>query len=157
MKSKVGKFKANKITLDDLQNIFSSDNVEDALSEVKNKIDLVNSEDVHDCDGTVTVNDIVYLDSDSILKQASNDDSNKLPIFGIVNAKVTSNTCTVQVYGERTGFSGLTPGSTYYLSTDGGITNTPPTTSGTTVVPIGFSKNSSTLVILINNRGIINT
>jgi hypothetical protein len=157
MKSKVGKFKANTITLEDIGNLFESGNVEDALAEVRTKLNLVNSEEILACDATVTVNDIVYLDGDGVLKQSSNDDSEKLPVFGIVNAKITSNTCTVQIVGERTGFSGLTPGLIHYLSNDGGLVDIAPTLSGTSIIPIGISKNSSTLIILINNRGIINT
>ena len=49
--------------------------------------------------------------------------------------------------GYLTGFSGLNPGSVYYLSTAGNITASPPTpTSSVRVLLIGFAVNTTDLV-----------
>lgn len=49
--------------------------------------------------------------------------------------------------GYLTGFSGLNPGSAYYLSTAGNITASPPTpTSSVRVLLIGFAVNTTDLV-----------
>ena len=157
MKSKVGKFKASKITITDLLSLYDASDVESALAEVRTKLNIVNSDEILDCDGGVVVNDLVYLDSNEVLQKASNDDPTKGPIIGMVISKPTSITCQIMTNGEKSGFSGLTPGKVHYLGLNGSVTEDAPTTSGTTVIPIGVSKNSSTIIVLINNRGIINT
>jgi hypothetical protein len=45
---------------------------------------------------------------------------------------------------------GLAPGRTYYLGNQGQLTLTPPTSDGTTIVPVGVAAASDTLHIRIN-------
>lgn len=50
--------------------------------------------------------------------------------------------------GYVTGFTGLNPGSAYYLSTAGNISATPPTpTSSVRVLLVGFAVNTTDLVL----------
>lgn len=49
--------------------------------------------------------------------------------------------------GYVTGFSNLTPGASYFLASDGSITNTPPTPSTTVrVLYIGFAVNATSII-----------
>ncbi len=157
MKSNVGKYKAEIVTITDAGSVFTATDVEAALQEVRTKLNLVNSDEVYNCDSGVAVNDCVYLDSSSILQKASNNNGSTLPLFGVIRAKITSTSCQVQIVGERSGFSGLTVGSIYYLDVNGGVTLTAPTAPSTYIIPMGLSKNTSTIIVFINNRGIINT
>lgn len=118
---------------------------------------VINDTDTYACDAGVSVNDFVYLDGTSTLQLSTNTAGSTLPVYGVVREKPTSTTAKLTRLGERGGFSGLTPNTVYYLSTAGGYTSTPPTAAGTYIVPIGIGKNSSTMVIKILDRLIINS
>lgn len=68
-------------------------------------------------------------------------------LVGPVIAKPTSTTATVSYHGETNGFSGLTVGFYYYLDAVGGITTTPPTTSGTVVQRVGYAISPTVLFV----------
>jgi len=109
----------------------------------------------YNCPTTVSVNDAVYLTSaDNVDKANAN---TKEPVIGLVCAKPTTTSATIQYYGELTGYSSLSTGSTYYLATsDGGITNIPPSSVGSVVQRLGFARNTTTLVIMIDRELVVN-
>lgn len=80
---------------------------------------------------SLVLNDAVYISAaDNKAYKCDADDLQKIGFVGFVQEDtVTSGaTSTIKVSGVKDGFSGLTPGSVYYLSgTPGGITATKPT------------------------------
>ena len=109
------------------------------------------------CPVGVAVRDVVYLSAADNCDLADADDSLKQPVIGIVNNKIDPTTCDVQYNGEIGGFVGLTAGVTYFLSTTPGqITVTPPSgPPGAIVQRVGFAKNTTTLVILVDRDIVI--
>lgn len=110
----------------------------------------------YNCAATVDVLDVVYLISPNTIEEADNDGASTYLVVGAVVEKPTSTTAKVQYSGEIVGYSGLTPGETYYLSdTPGEITITPPSTTGQRLQKVGFAKNATTLVLMIDRDFII--
>lgn len=102
------------------------------------------------------VRDIAYLSSSDTVEPADADDPGKQPVVGFVKDKPTTVTATVQYSGELSGFSGLTPGSTYFMSTTPGqITEVAPSALGSIVQRVGFAKNATTLVVMIDRDFVI--
>ena len=92
----------------------------------------------------------MYLSGSNTVGLANATDATKLAI-GIVLSKSSSTQCVVQLEGENSSFSGLTIGVVYYLGlTDGIMTTVAPTSNGNIVQKLGFAKNSTTLVIEID-------
>jgi hypothetical protein len=110
------------------------------------------------CPVGVTVGDAVYISGSDAVSQANATDVSTSPALGFVRFKPTATTCIVQSYGDLSEFAGLIAGDTYYLddSAAGAITNTAPSTSGTTVQPVGFARNGTTLVIIIDPADVVN-
>jgi hypothetical protein len=75
---------------------------------------------------------------------------NTKPAIGFVVAKPTATRAIVKHYGEIGGFSGLTPGATYFLDTvAGAISAVAPLLLGNIVQRIGFARNATTIVLQI--------
>jgi len=106
----------------------------------------------YQCDVSVNLHDVVYLKaSDGYVYSADADDISKQPVIGIVSLKPTATTAEVTYSGEVSGFSGLSPSSTYYLSiTPGQISTSTPITTGSIIQHIGFAKSSTVLVVMID-------
>lgn len=105
---------------------------------------------IYTCASSIAVGNVVYLSAVSTVALANATDATKLAI-GIVLSKNSSTQCVVQYEGENSSLSGLTVGAIYYLGlTDGTMTTVAPTTIGNIVQKLGFAKNSTTLVIEID-------
>ena len=103
------------------------------------------------CPAGVAVLDAVYLSGAGAVDLADADDVSKQPLIGIVDSKPGATTAIVTYYGEVSGFVGLTPGDTYYLSiTPGQITNVAPVNPGEIVQRIGFAKSATVLVVMVD-------
>lgn len=109
---------------------------------------------VYNCPTTVSVGDAVYGTGPDSVDRAQANSISTVPAIGFVLAKPTTTTASVQYFGEVAGFSGLSTGSTYYLSDTvaGGITTTAPSTTGFIVQKVGFAKDSTTLVAVVNRE-----
>lgn len=108
---------------------------------------------IYNCPVTVNVNDAVYLSAADSVDQAASNIVTDRPCVGVVVAKPTATTCEIQYAGELGAFAGLVAGDTYYLSTTPGIlTNIPPTAPGEIVQEVGFARNATTLVVLIERN-----
>lgn len=101
----------------------------------------------------ITANNCVYLSDGSGAKAAgqwfkcdtANAYSSLLPTVGIALASIGSAANgTIRIVGSVSGFSSLTVGSTYYVSTAGAITATKPTTNPRT---LGVADTSNSLVL----------
>jgi len=82
------------------------------------------------------------------------DASTDKPAHGYVLSSATAgNNVTVHFDGHNTQLTGLTPGTYYFLSdtTPGGVTNTPPSTSGYIAQRLGVAINSTTLDVEIED------
>lgn len=118
--------------------------------------EAIDDDNTYSCDSSVTVGKLVYLSNDGSLQLANNTDLVNKQVYGVVKLKASSTTAKIKRFGELSGYSGISVGSLYYLSIDGNITVTCPTTSGTYINAVGIGKNSSTVFFRINNLLILN-
>lgn len=97
-------------------------------------------------------NVLYYTGSAYALAKADNADDAE--VVGIVATVVDANNFILQAAGEVTGLSGLTAGTTYFLSdsTAGLLTATAPTTNGSISKPLGIAV-STTALYFYNMRG----
>ena len=103
------------------------------------------------CDSTVAVGNFVRLNGSTIVNALANNFTNS-KVIGVCVSKSSSTVCNVQVTGFTDDiFGGLSTNTLYFLSdsTPGGITTTPPTTSGSVVQQIGKPKSATSMVINI--------
>lgn len=94
----------------------------------------------------------VYIDvtSTKVMKcdsQVANAEKNKFIGFAITSAAAVDDPIKIKTTGEVDGFTGLTPGLPYYLSTTGTITNDPSSYNGIGSMFVGLALNSTTLLI----------
>lgn len=94
----------------------------------------------------VAVGDLVYVTGSFQADEADNDSLATAPAIGVVIAKPTATTATLAYFGETAVFSGLTPGVSYFLGENGGVTATAPSTSGEVVQRVGVAVASNTLL-----------
>lgn len=99
----------------------------------------------------VVLHDLVYASAADTASQADATSAATAPAIGMVIELVGVGGVT-QKDGEVTGFVGLTPTATYYLAAGvpGGITAVAPSTPGQIVQKIGFAKNATTLMLMID-------
>ena len=100
---------------------------------------------------TVTAAQAVYYNTTNTQIELADATDNSKPCAGFVVRKPTSTTGVIANNGICKGFSGLSPGSDYYLSTTaGGITTTPPSSSGNIVQKVGRALSASILSVRID-------
>ncbi len=110
--------------------------------------DAIDSATTFTCPAGVSVREVVAITSANTVDKADADDATKRPAYGIVVSKPTSTSCIVRLLGELTGFSGLTPGATYYVSTTPGAIVTPaPSGSGVLRQVVGDAISSTVLCV----------
>jgi hypothetical protein len=108
------------------------------------------------CTAIEQVGNAVYVFADGEVRQANNTNIATAKVIGFIVTKPTTTICTVRVIGIIDSFTGLTPGSEYFLdSTPGAITLTAPTTSGSVLVRLGQPTEDDRFLININNNYII--
>lgn len=107
-------------------------------------------------DEALLANDAVYISAaDQVSKASATAGGAASRMIGFA-AAATADTDPVNVVSEGVlaGFSGLTPGARYYLSTTAGqITSSIPVGTGNTVVQCGYSATASKLHIHIEQLG----
>jgi hypothetical protein len=90
-----------------------------ALSNEADQGGAVAAQDVWNCSASVQVNDVVHVSGADTVNQAldSGDASSQMPAIGFVTSKPSPTTCVVQYSGKLPNvFSGLIPGTLYYVS-----------------------------------------
>lgn len=99
--------------------------------------------------------DAVYISSADTVSKANASSVIPAKMIGFTSASAASaGVVPIVSEGLLSGFSGLTPGARYYLSTTAGlITTTIPTGSGHTIVSTGFAKNATNLQVRIEELG----
>jgi hypothetical protein len=103
----------------------------------------------HTVDAALAVGDVVYISASGTCAKAKADAAGTMPAIGIIVQKPDSTTAIVQTHGPCSAVSGLTAGTTYYVSpaTAGLLTATEPTTAGQFWQPVGVAI-TSTLIHL---------
>ena len=96
---------------------------------------------------------MVYIVSSNTVDKASALSINTAQAVGVIAEKPTATTCVVRVSGTITGYTGLTPGREYFLSTvAGGITLNVTTVPDTVLLPVGYALSSTELLLTISNQ-----
>lgn len=100
----------------------------------------------------VSARDVIAIDGSGNATKADANDSNKQKIIGFaLNTATSGNTVYVAQVGLIGGFSGLSAGSKYYASTTaGGISSTPPSTSGDVIFQVGYAVSTTQVAILLD-------
>lgn len=95
---------------------------------------------------------LIYNGTAYVLAKA--DTADDAEVIGIVATVIDANNFILQIAGEVTGLSGLTAGTTYFLSdaTAGLLTATVPTANGSISKPLGIAV-STTALFFYNMRG----
>lgn len=97
---------------------------------------------------TVAEGDLVYTTGNSTVDSADNSSESTAPAFAVVKDKPSSTTATLVFIGRVGGFSGLTPGKSVFLGSDGGLVQegSLPTTPGSVVQRVGHAITESMIV-----------
>ncbi len=112
------------------------------------------------CSSTEIVGDPVYHTATAgTVAKADAAVESTMPAFGFIATKPTPTSCTVRTSGPLDEFSGLVPGTSYYLAVGGGTVPqaSVPTTSGTGVQLLGEATTATKLNIEIDGTYILNT
>ena len=129
---------------------------DDPVNNRTNVAEAPTEEDIFDTFVTVSPLKAVYLSAANTVDLADADDVSKRPIVGIVASKPTSTTAIVRTSGSLPGFSSLVPGATYFLAkTPGEITNVAPSAVGDVVQRVGYAKNTTTLMVMVDRDFIV--
>lgn len=111
---------------------------------------------MYTADEALSARDVLYISAADNVSKAIADNTSASYAMGLAKAAAAdTNPVQVQSEGVMTGFSALTPGARYYLSdvTAGAITSTIPTSSGKTIVQVGYAKSATALHIHIEQMG----
>ncbi len=106
-------------------------------------------------DEALAARDALYISAADNVSKASASAAGTAQLMGFAKASaIDTGSVDVVSEGVLTGFSGLTPGARYYLSTTAGtITATIPVGAGNTVVQAGYAKSATALHIHIEQLG----
>lgn len=107
-------------------------------------------------DEALLARDVVYISAaDNVSKAIATAETSSRVIGLAVAATADTDPVAVQSEGVMTGFSGLTAGSRYYLSTSaaGEIQSSVPSGSGNVIVQIGYAKSATALHLHIEQLG----
>lgn len=104
--------------------------------------------------------DCVYLSAPDSVDLACAASEVTMPAIGFVTALQTSTRCTVQFFGEVSGFIGPTPGQKYFVSTTPGQIVAVgdlgyPTNPGQVVQRVGLAKNATTFLVFVDATAVV--
>lgn len=114
-------------------------------------IDAVEAVDIeYACNVTTAVGDVVIFSTITVGKvdELTSNVYGDLAL-GIVKTKTSTITCVVRLFGELSGFSGLSPGRRVFVGTGGAPTTTKPATGHLQII----GKATSATEILVNAAG----
>jgi hypothetical protein len=114
-----------------------------------------NIDDTYTADEDLLIRDVVYISAADSVSKADADDLTMSQAVGFATAAALDTaSVTVRKFGRLSGFSGLTPGARYYLSTTAGeISSTIPAGTGNVIVQVGYAKSATVLDIAIQSLG----
>ena len=113
--------------------------------------------DVHDCNSSVEVEDLVYIDSLGILRKAKADDPSTMPAIGIVSQKISPTKCFIAKSFTALTYTGVTPRDVFFVSETnaGEVQDTVPSTPGRVWQNVGMGLNSNKIHISVDLTGVI--
>jgi hypothetical protein len=115
-----------------------------------------NLQSTYSCAPSIAVNDVVYFSGTDTVALANAISISTAPAIGVVVAKPTSTTATVQWAGPATGFSSLTPDATYFLATTNGqITASPASATGNILQRLGVAEDATTLFLMVDRDFVV--
>jgi hypothetical protein len=100
------------------------------------------------CTATEQVDDLVYILSAGEVRQADASAAATARAVGFIKTKPSATTCEVQCGGAMGGLSGLTAGSTYFVSETPGAVATAP---GTIMVVVGEALSATQIVLRLED------
>lgn len=101
------------------------------------------------CPSGVSEGDFVYFTGSNSVDLADSTVLTKSPAVGVVVNKPTTTSCLLAHEGKIDLFSGLTPGSLYFLGVSGAISSTAPSSVGEVVQRLGVAINVTSLLLTI--------
>lgn len=107
------------------------------------------------CLSSVYIGALVKMNGSGVAENAQADVVANSNVIGVCEAKASSTICTIRVCGVTTAiYAGLDPTKEYFLSDTvaGGITTTPPTSSGNVVLKIGQPFSATEMLVLKGTR-----
>lgn len=105
----------------------------------------------YSCPGGTTVRQLVAIAGANTVALADASDAAARPAFAFVAAVNGSGRCDVQYAGELGGFSGLTPGTYYRISTTpGAVSTSPPAGSGVEDQIVGLALDTTTMLVSVD-------
>lgn len=114
-----------------------------------------NVDDLYTAATAISARDLVYISAADSVSPAVNTAPLSSQTIGFAVASASSAaSVSVRKIGRLSGFSALTSGARYFLGdTDGAITSSVPTTSGASVIMVGYAKNATTIDIMFDSLG----
>lgn len=111
--------------------------------------------DIYICPPGAVVGDAVGILIDDTVDIASSE-AGGLRAIGVISFKPSSNTAVVVSAGPVAVYTTLIVGSSYYLSTAGALTTTPPIATDTNVQYMGTATTATKLMVSVDPSGILN-
>ena len=118
--------------------------------------DAQSIDDFYTAGATLTAVQAVYLSAADTVSPALATAATTAQVLGFaVTGGASASSQRIRKYGKLSGFTSLTAGARYFLdsTTAGNVVATVPTVSGSTVVQVGYAKNTTTLDIQIQQLG----
>lgn len=114
-----------------------------------------NVDDSFTAEVNIAARDVVYISSaDNVSPGDADADASSAAIGFATAAALAAASVNIRKMGRLSGFTGLTAGARYFVSTTAGaITATVPTGAGHNIVQVGYAKNTTTLEIAIQQLG----
>ena len=115
-----------------------------------------------DCPTSVAVDDLVYVTGPEVggfyqVDTVDITDRSKMPAIGIVTEKTTATRCEVVTLGEIELGLSLTPGSRYFVGTNGQPSSTMPPRGSTETIRqiIGYALSADTMMMMVNLEAVV--
>jgi hypothetical protein len=106
------------------------------------------SANVYTCPSGAAINQLVYINGADSVDLADNTSAGSaFPAIGFIAAKPTSTTCIVTWVGELGGFTGLVPGTVYFLGNSGAYTTAGSLPSPAVNQRVGVARNTTTMYL----------
>jgi len=114
-----------------------------------------NIDDSYTAEVSIAIRDAVYISSADNVSPADADADVSSQVVGFATAAASAAaSVNIRKFGRLSGFTGLTAGSRYFLSTTAGaISATVPSGAGNNIVQVGYAKSTTVLDIMIQQLG----
>lgn len=110
-----------------------------------------------DCDTTVEEQDLVYVDTNGIMRKAQANSRSTMPAIGWVTRKLSAGRCEISDFALIKDLAGVVQGAAYFVSEDvaGAIQDQPPEDTGFVLQKVGVGLSSDKLLGQIDPSNIV--